>query len=241
MATDNSTQVPAVDDGQIFRASLDIAHHGCPNSDVTEVYPAARIESVSDAHVEEAQKKQLLRLETERVPVEQFVSTYEAHEIVTDVAVYPHVGSDHVAHLSTTIDYAPLTSVSQILADHGAYRGHGATASNGSEKWWVFFESHETLSEIIEDLEAEGSDVRIRRKERVTLQSEQSPQSPLTELSPRQRETLLVAQELGYFGPNEGATLEDIAAELDLSTSSVWEHLSKATEQVIGQVTANYQ
>jgi len=60
-------------------------------------------------------------------------------------------------------------------------------------------------------------------------------------LSPRQRETLLVAQELGYFGPNDGATLEDIAAGLDLSTSSVGEHLSKATEQVIDEVTANYR
>jgi predicted DNA binding protein len=241
MVINNSTQASVAPDEQIFRAALDIAQHGCPNSDVTEVYPAARIESVSDAHVEEAQKKQLLRLETERVSVDQFVSTYDDHELVTDVAVYPHVGSERVAHLSTTIDYTPLTSVSQILADHGAYRGHGATASNGSEKWWVFFECHETLSEIIDDLEAEGSDVRIRRKEQVTLQSEQSPQSPLTELSPRQRETLLVAQELGYFGPNDGATLEDIAAELDLSTSSVWEHLSKATEQVINEVTANYR
>ena len=241
MAIDHPTRSTAVDDEHIFRAVLDIAHHGCPNSDVTEVYPAARIESVSEAHVEEAQKKQLLRLETERVPVEQFVSTYDDHELVTDVVVYPHVGLDHVAHLSTTIDYTPLTSVSQILADHGAYRGHGATASNGSEKWWVFFECHEILSEIIEDLEAEGSEVRIRRKEQVTLQSEQSPQSPLTELSQRQLETLLVAQELGYFGPNGGGTLEDIGAELDLSTSSVWEHLSKATEQVIGQVTSNHR
>lgn len=241
MAIDNSTQGMAADNEQIYRAFLNIAHHGCPNSDVTEVYPEARIESVSDAHVEEAHKKQLLRLETERVSVGQFVSTYEDHELVTDVTVYPHTGSEHVAHLSTTINYVPLTSVSQILADHGAYRGHGATASNGSEKWWVFFESHETLSEIIDDLEAEGSDVEIRRKERVTLQSEQSPQSPLTELSPRQRETLLIAQELGYFGPDGDATLEDIAAELDLSTSSVWEHLSKAIEQVIGQVTSNHQ
>jgi predicted DNA binding protein len=47
---------------------------------------------------------------------------------------------------------------------------------------------------------------------------------------------VVAAVERGYFGPNSNVTLDDIAEEMGLSTSSVWEHLSKAKKQVFADV-----
>jgi hypothetical protein len=55
----------------------------------------------------------------------------------------------------------------------------------------------------------------------------------LTRLTPRQRETLDTAVELGYYDVPRTATVEDLAADLDRAPSTVGEHLQKAEARVI--------
>jgi hypothetical protein len=55
----------------------------------------------------------------------------------------------------------------------------------------------------------------------------------LTRLTPRQRETLDTAVELGYYDVPRTATVEDLAADLDRAPSTVGEHLQKAEATVI--------
>lgn len=221
---------------QMYRALLNVAHHGCPNSDVTREFPDVRIKSISGARTETAFKKQLLKVETGSTPLDEFVDQYRDHDIVEDLTVFPHHDTDNVAHLSTSIDYTKLASVSSILARHGAYRGHSTMAMRGNEKWWLFFEAHDVLGNVITDLQSQGSNVEVLSKEKLSLHNHQNPQSPLTDLTARQREVFFLAMEHDYFSLDADVTLEELAAELDLSTSSVWEHLSRAKEKILVSV-----
>lgn len=57
-------------------------------------------------------------------------------------------------------------------------------------------------------------------------------------LTDRQREALRIAYERGYFHIPRQASLEDVAAELDLSPSSVSERLRRAQTQLIEETVA---
>jgi hypothetical protein len=56
---------------------------------------------------------------------------------------------------------------------------------------------------------------------------------PTVALSPRQREALSVAVELGYYGDPRDAAVADVAAELDCASTTAAEHLRKAEAVVL--------
>jgi hypothetical protein len=62
--------------------------------------------------------------------------------------------------------------------------------------------------------------------------------SPGSGLTDRQREALRVAYELGYFDIPRKASLEDVAAKLDISASSTSERLRRAETQLIEETVA---
>lgn len=77
------------------------------------------------------------------------------------------------------------------------------------------------------------------RLQRLTRTDESEP--PGDGLTDRQREALRIAYERGYFDVPRNASLEDIAAELDISTSSVSERLRRAqTELIEGTVATTW-
>jgi hypothetical protein len=71
---------------------------------------------------------------------------------------------------------------------------------------------------------------------RLTQDGETEP--PGEELTDRQHEALRTAYELGYFDIPRRTSLEDVAAELDLSASSVSERLRRAQTQLIEETVA---
>ncbi|MFC6941230.1 helix-turn-helix domain-containing protein [Salinirubellus sp. GCM10025818] len=71
---------------------------------------------------------------------------------------------------------------------------------------------------------------------RLTREGESEP--PGDGLTDRQDEALRIAYERGYFDIPRGASLEDVAAELDLSPSSVSERLRRAQTRLIEETVA---
>lgn len=223
----------------MHHAVLHVNHYGCPNTDLTREYPDVRIDSVSGAYTEANRKKQLLKVTTETTRFDEFLEAYRAHDRVVKAERYPHQNTDDIAHLSTVIDYDGLKSISQLLADHGVYRGATAKAVAGSERWRAYFDAHADIGALVEAIEAEGNAVRLEQKQTVELEHDQTYQSPLSELTPRQREVFLTAIEQEYFAMNSDANLESLAEDLDLSTSAVWEHLSRAKHKILTAVATD--
>ena len=74
------------------------------------------------------------------------------------------------------------------------------------------------------------------RLRRLTQDGETEP--PGEGLTDRQHEALRTAYELGYFDIPRRASLEDVAAELDVSASSISERLRRAQTQLIEETVA---
>lgn len=74
------------------------------------------------------------------------------------------------------------------------------------------------------------------RLHRLTREGESEP--PGDGLTDRQREALRIAYELGYFDIPRRASLDDVAAELGISASSVSERLRRAQTQLIEETVA---
>lgn len=58
----------------------------------------------------------------------------------------------------------------------------------------------------------------------------------VSELTPRQREVLKVAIEMGYYGTPRNATQSDIAERLDCSSTAVGQNLRKIEASILGQI-----
>lgn len=62
-------------------------------------------------------------------------------------------------------------------------------------------------------------------------------EAPLSTLSDRQREALLVAFDLGYYEQPRRSTHEDVAARLDCAPNTASEHLQKAEAKLVRAAT----
>ena len=97
---------------------------------------------------------------------------------------------------------------------------------------------HEELRAIVDECEAAGIDVELRRLcvDRGDDEDTGSDVVPvdLAGVTDRQAEIATVAAERGYFQPG-GASAADVAAEFDLAKSTVSEHLRTVTAVLFSQ------
>lgn len=93
----------------------------------------------------------------------------------------------------------------------------------------------DAIAETIAEYERAGADVALQ-----TLRDYEYTPEPVQALTDRQQEVLAVAYEEGYFDVPRGATTEDVAAELDLDSSTVSEHLTRAQHNLLsGMLSAS--
>lgn len=85
----------------------------------------------------------------------------------------------------------------------------------------------EALSDRVSDYE-DVAKVGLR-----SLGTYEGPNEALDALTERQREVLEVARDLGYFEVPRAVTTEEMAAELEVSPSTVREHLQRAQRNVV--------
>ena len=111
---------------------------------------------------------------------------------------------------------------------------------NGRECFDLLLSDRDELSKAVELLEEFG-DVRIERISRdfsrQVLPSAAGWQELLSSFPPRQREVLKTAFESGYYEIPRETTLEEIAAEMDITKTTASNHLRKAERRVIEFLT----
>jgi DNA-binding CsgD family transcriptional regulator len=93
--------------------------------------------------------------------------------------------------------------------------------------------SHEAIGERVDEYEAAGANVLLR-----ALSDYEGPDDPLDAMTPRQREVLKTAFDLGYFDVPREATTEAVGDALDLDPSTVREHLQRAQHNLLSELLA---
>ena len=112
------------------------------------------------------------------------------------------------------------TIVERIEVQPGGWRQTG---------WFATREAFESFASFWRD----QASFRLRR-----LTRDGEPEPPGDGLTDRQREALRAAHEMGHFEVPRGASLEEVAAELDISASALSERLRRAQTRLVRETVA---
>lgn len=89
----------------------------------------------------------------------------------------------------------------------------------------------DAIADTVAEYEAAGAEVQLQ-----ALQDVGRRRRPLDALTARQREVMEVALDTGYFDVPRDASTAEVAAELDLDSSTVAEHIQRAQRNLVSSV-----
>ncbi|MCO8246405.1 MULTISPECIES: helix-turn-helix domain-containing protein [unclassified Haladaptatus] len=218
--------------------TLQIRHHGEPESDISADYPAITIRSVSSMTGSAAERKRIIEITGPEASIAGFLEEFEAADPVIDVDTLTPLDVPRVL-VAVTIDSYQWDSIAQRLTDLGVHYRTGAVISAGWERWTLYLAEDDDLNEIVESIERPGNETDLVRNVELGVVAEQEQlefSRVINELTQRQREVLGTAIELGYYRPKKETSIEDIADAVGIASTTAWEHLARAETKVMEEV-----
>jgi len=215
-----------------------VRHHGEPESDVSANYPGVTLRSISSMTGRAAQRKRIIELSGDPEQMSSFLADFrEADSVQAAEPLSPLDRSQ--AYVAIVYDAYNWDSISERLTDMGLHYRLGTTITAGWERWTLYLERSDDLSEIVGSLEAAGNETELVKS--VELGDiEPTHQLNVTrlvdELTPRQQEVLRAAIDSGYYDPKRDVTVEDIGDQFDIAPTTAWEHLQRAETKVMSEI-----
>ena len=222
----------------MHEVTLRIRHRGEPESDISAQYPSLTVRSVSSLTGSTRERKRIHEIIGPESDIEAFVTEFRQAEKVHDMTLLSPPKNDHV-FVAISLDGYQWDSIVQRLTNLGVYFRVGTSITAGWEHWTLFLDDGDDLAAIVENIEQAGNDVKLLRD--VSL-SDISGRDQLSisriakMLTERQREVLLVAVDLDYYGPSASASIEDIAKVVGIAPTTAWEHLARAEQKVMTEI-----
>jgi hypothetical protein len=132
------------------------------------------------------------------------------------------------------LEYDPNDMVCPTLLEHGFVHSAPVRIENGSEEWQVCFagdrsEIEAALDGVRRDAEAEVSVASITSSDRDRGERGQR----LDSLTPTQRDVFEHARSRGYYEWPRGVSTRELADDLDVSKTTLLEHLRKAESKLL--------
>ena len=131
------------------------------------------------------------------------------------------------------VEYDESNHISDVLIERGFVLGEPIRTQNAIENWVLL------ASEDRDEIETRISEVSSEADVNIDIRGIGRPDGfengslPVDTLSPRQREVFQLAREQGYYATPAKSTANELAAQLDISTSTLHEHLHKAEEKLL--------
>lgn len=218
--------------------TLRIRHHDTPECEASARYPEVTLRSVSSMTGRGTERKRIIELRGPGDDIDGFLETFREAESVVEAEPLSPLEGFHV-YVALVVDAERWDSIAERLSDLGIHYRMGTTITAGVERWTLYLEPEDDLSAVIGSLESGGNDVELARNVALS-EIDRPPQLELTrfleDLTPRQREVLAIAIAMGYYEHGGGVGIEAVADELELGTTTVWEHLSRAEAKVMAGV-----
>jgi len=133
------------------------------------------------------------------------------------------------------VEYEPNNSIHQAFVSRGFVPEEEIRIHDGYEYWTVIVAaSRGTIRERLEDVRTE-MDAEITVEGMKSGQTDASHCGQSMQLSERQREVFELAQREGYYMWPRECSASDLAEALDISKTTLLEHLRKAESKILGQ------
>lgn len=102
----------------------------------------------------------------------------------------------------------------------------------------AYLRSSEDVSDLVTDIQERCEGVSLRSITSLDQQGyTESCTVDVSQLTPKQREAVHRAKELGYYDPDSDVELEEIAKQLDISTSALSQRLNRAEGNIVRQIS----
>ncbi len=215
--------------------TLHIRHNGEPECEVSARFPTVTLRSVSSMTGRKTERKRIIEIRGPTADIEGFLSAFREADSVIEAEPLSPLSGDH-AYVAVVVDAGAWDSISDRLSDLGIHFRTGTTITGGIERWTLYLAPDDDLSAVMRSLERGGNEVTLARNVALS-EIERPPQLELTrfleDLTDRQREVLAAAIDMGYYDHAGGTGVEAVADALDLGSTTVWEHLSRAESKVM--------
>ncbi|SFL13187.1 hypothetical protein SAMN04487950_2644 [Halogranum rubrum] len=132
------------------------------------------------------------------------------------------------------LEYDPRDMICPVLLEHGFVHSAPVRIEGGREYWDVCFAGNRrdieaSLDGVREDADAEVSVSRITASETAECEHDERTHT----LTTTQREVFELARARGYYQWPRGVSTRELAAELDISKTTMLEHLRKAEAKLL--------
>ncbi|MFT4885573.1 MAG: putative DNA binding protein [Natronomonas sp.] len=179
-------------------------------------------------------------------------SNDEIDELLATIEASPHsgellelqerFGTGHAAPGNVVreffLEYDPGDMVCPVLLEHGFVHSQPVRIEGGREYWQVSFagERSDIQSALDGVREDAGAKVTIERIAAAGENGHQERHRRLDALTPTQRKVFDLARDMGYYEWPRGCSTRDLADELDVSKTTLLEHLRKAEAKLLNPV-----
>ncbi|GAB3310525.1 helix-turn-helix domain-containing protein [Haloplanus salinarum] len=217
-----------------------VRHTGCPISDTTAHSPDVHLQNLARTRrSDEGDGKRLLRVRSDRADaIEEFVTRFGDHD--RSIMIDTFGQQSQTRYITTHIEYdEDNPSISTLVQRNQFYHRGVVPVSRGIEHWIVYTDEFDDVTRLIDDVEANDNSIekyRIREIGNGEPIESFEYSTVLSKLTTKQQSVFETALESGYYSDDEKTTLEDLAEEIGLHQTTVWEHLSKAENTILTEV-----
>lgn len=185
-----------------------------------------------------SERKRIIEVSGDPEQIGPFLEDFEAADAIVALEPLTPVDESRV-FVAMTFDAYEWDSIAERLSNLGVHYRDGTVINAGWERWTLYLDDADDLSEIVEHIRKAGNEAHLVRD--VDLSDvEANEQLDLTqlarELTPRQGEVLATAIRMGYYKPDRDTTIEEIGERIGISRTTTWEHLKRAEGKVMAEI-----
>jgi predicted DNA binding protein len=131
------------------------------------------------------------------------------------------------------LEHDPSDMICPLLLQHGFVHSSPGRIEGGREYWNVRYAGERSDIEAALDAIREEADAEVRVERIGSVATETRPPENADALTPAQREAFELARERGYYEWPREASTRELAAELDVSKTTLLEHLRTAESKLL--------
>ncbi|MFO7927020.1 MAG: helix-turn-helix domain-containing protein [Halobacteriota archaeon] len=223
---------------------LDMRQYDCPFIDTTDEVEVSfsAMQWQLDTNRKQLETRLLVEADS-RAALDNGLETLCEHRNMADCATLKKQG--RVATIRTLIEQ---TDAMGVVKDHGGYITGPFKIEDGTEMWHVGFDDEVTADRALSELD-DGNDVVVEGRTELSITElfdvieNAGPAHRFLDscrkLTETERTTLVTAAEAGYFETPRAVSLEDLAAEFDVSKTAVSMNLRRAERKLVDSTVAS--